>query len=106
MGLASHFTDWRVDLLVHHRGTHLVAEGTEALQLHRVPLGQVALHHRRQRRQHRQDVGVAHRALLLDVLGQPLAVVLADANRADRPQTRQLRKFLSEKCHSSKYLII
>lgn len=92
MGLAFRFTDWRVDLLVHHRGTHLVAERADALQLHRVPLGQVALHHRRQRCQHRQDVGVAHRAFLLNVLGQPLAVVLADAHRADRPLAGQLRK--------------
>ena len=31
MGLASHFTDWRVDLLVHPRGAHLVAERADAL---------------------------------------------------------------------------
>ena len=33
MGLASCFAKWRVDLLVHHRGTHLVAERADAFQL-------------------------------------------------------------------------
>lgn len=68
MGLASHFTDWRVDLLVHHRGTHLVAERTYSFLLD----GAAVLHPQRynlgQRQQHRIYTQGRRRGRIDDIL--------------------------------------
>lgn len=95
MGLASCFAKWRVDLLVHHRGAHLVAERSDAFQLHRAAVLHIQNHNLGQRRQHRLDVGVARCAPFFDVLGLSLAIVLADTHRPDRPFACLLRKYLS-----------
>lgn len=68
MGLASHFTDWRVDLLVHHCGTHLVAERSDAFQLDGAAVLHPQRHNLGQRQQYRIYTQGRRRGRIDDIL--------------------------------------
>lgn len=68
MGLASCFAKWRVDLLVHHRGTHLVAERADAFQLDGAAVLHPQRHNLGQRQQYRIYTQGRRRGRIDDIL--------------------------------------